>query len=177
MKLVHDIWWTFFCQHPHSKLKYANVCKTWNTWNDIPFLINEKQWIWKQVCWIGNIKIIKKWEDLDVSDFIYEPNYYYRLKLSKWNYGLAMMCQCGNVDCVKLMIEKGANNWNGGLFGACRGGNMDCVKLMIEKGANDWNGGFYDACHGGNMNCAKLMIKKGATNISVFNEYFNTLDT
>jgi hypothetical protein len=33
------------------------------------------------------------------------------------------------------MIEKGAIDWNCGLGGACEGGDLNLMKLMIEKGA------------------------------------------
>jgi len=42
-------------------------------------------------------------------------------------------CEGGNIEIVKLMIEKGATDWNWGLYGACKGGNIEIVKLMIEK--------------------------------------------
>jgi len=29
-------------------------------------------------------------------------------------------------------------NWNSGFRGARIGGHMECVELMIQKGANDW---------------------------------------
>ena len=78
------------------------------------------------------------------------------------NKHLARACRGGNMDIVKLMIEKGANHWNWGLRCACRGGHMDIVKLMIEKGADDWNWGLWGACEGGHMDIVKLMIEKGA---------------
>ena len=56
-----------------------------------------------------------------------------------WNWGLYGACSGGNIEIVKLMIEKGANKWNWGLSGACYGGNIEIIKLMTEKGADHWN--------------------------------------
>jgi len=116
----------------------------------------EKQWIWKHVCWLGNINQIQKWEKLDVR---VHWNWY---SLSKWNYGLVKACECGNIDLVNLMIEKGADDWDMGLIGACRGGNSELANYMIEKGAGYWNGGLEGACYGGNRELVDLMIEKGA---------------
>ena len=54
-----------------------------------------------------------------------------------WNRGLCRACEGGNMEIVKLMIEKGANAWDRGLIWACDRGHMEIVKLMIEKGATD----------------------------------------
>ena len=85
-----------------------------------------------------------------------------------WDWGLINACEgeddCrgGNIEIVKLMIEKGVNNWNRALYGACRGGNIEIVKLIIEKGANDWNWGLLGACYNRNIKIITLMIEKGA---------------
>jgi len=81
---------------------------------------------------------------------------------ANWDLGLKRACLGGNIDVVKLMIKKGANDWNCGLRGACLGGNMKCVELMIHKGAWDWNMGLECACRCGIMEIVKLMIHKGA---------------
>ena len=52
------------------------------------------------------------------------------------NWGLSCACHGGHIDCVKLMIEKGADWWHWGLRCACKNGHIDIVKLMIEKGAS-----------------------------------------
>jgi len=93
----------------------------------------EKQWIWKHVCFIGNINQIKKWDKLNVVWVRWK----WYLILSMWNYGLVKACQCGNIDLVNLMIEKGADDWNWGLECACRSGKRELADLMIEKGANN----------------------------------------
>ena len=140
MKLVHDIWWTLFCQEPKLFLKYNKVCQVWNDWDMNTKKIKkiwthqEKHWIWKHVCWIGNIKLIQKWEDLDVSYLkLNDDWYYYHYSVSKWNWGLFGACQGGNRELAELMIEKGANDWNRGLNCAYWGGNRELANYMIEK--------------------------------------------
>ena len=80
-----------------------------------------------------------------------------------WNWGMVNACGCGHFEIVKLMIEKGATDWDWGMGRACEGGHLEIAKLMIEKGAHDWNWGMRYACEGGHLEIVKLMIKKGAT--------------
>ena len=137
MKLVHDVWWTFFCQKPKIKLKCQGVCQVWNDWDTKTIWTHqEKQWIWKHVCWLGNIKCIQKWEDLNITNINLDARYYCQ-RISMWNFGLAKSCQYGNRELANYMIEKGANNWNWGLDGACYGGNRELADYMIEKGATN----------------------------------------
>ena len=70
---------------------------------------------------------------------------------------------CFNNDVIKIrkMIKMNLY-WNNGLYGACRGGHIDCIKFLIDKGA-DPNYGLYGACWGGHLDIVKLMIEKGAT--------------
>ena len=137
MKLVHDVWWTFFCQEPKLFFKYNNVCQIWKNWDmNTNLSQQEKHWIWKHVCWLGNISCIKKWEDLDVSNLNINIWYYFN-NISKLNYGLAKACQLGNRELADLMIGKGADDWNWGLEGACRGGKHELAYYMIEKGATN----------------------------------------
>ena len=172
MKLVHDVWWTF-CQEPKIKLKCQGVCQVWNDWDTKTIWTHqEKQWIWKHVCWLGNIKCIQKWKDLDMTNINLNIRYYIQPIYYKWNYGLVKSCQCGNRELADLMIEKGADYWDGGLYSACHGGNIDSANLMIEKGANDWDSGLNGACWSGNRELADLMIKKGATNTYLIDVYF-----
>ena len=105
MKLVHDVWWTFFCQEPRSKLKCQGVCQTWKEWDMLKqiYTRHEKQWIWKHVCWLGNIKCIQKWEDLDVVPLHFVL---FCLHLSKWNYGLVKACQGGHINIVDYMVKR-----------------------------------------------------------------------
>ena len=189
MKLVYDIWWTSFCQEPKLFLKLNKVCKMWKDWDiNTNWSQDEKQWIWKHICWLGNTLCFQKWGDLDVP-YINTNNWYYMFIAVKWNYGLMKACQSGNIDLVNYMIEKGAYNWNNGLYGACQGGNIDLVNYMIEKiekeadnfhdesiinrfenglvragilGVCNFNDGLHGACRGGNIDLVNLMIEKGA---------------
>lgn len=58
--------------------------------------------------------------------------------LSEWelNTGFVVCCGKGNVDMVKFLIGKGANDWNRGLDRACMEGNVKIAKLMVVCGAN-----------------------------------------
>ena len=130
MKLVHDIWWTFFCQEPKLSLKCQGVCRMWKEWVDMLNLKQiysrqEKKWIWKHVCWLGNVKLFHKWEDLDVSHLNIKNWYYYHTTFSKWTYGLIKACYSGKRELADYMIEKGADHWNGGLIGCYITNKMD----------------------------------------------------
>eukprot|EP00919_Chromeraceae_sp_WS-2016_P057608 GHVR01136572.1.p1 GENE.GHVR01136572.1~~GHVR01136572.1.p1 ORF type:complete len:140 (-),score=16.10 GHVR01136572.1:176-595(-) len=54
----------------------------------------------------------------------------------------SLMCYPGNNDCMKLLIEKGADvneidtYGRTALFWACEHGELDLVKLLIENGAD-----------------------------------------
>ena len=84
------------------------------------------------------------------------------------NNGLYGACRGGNLDLIKLMMTKGANDWNGGLYSACQGGHKEIIELMIAKGAYDWNGGLYSACQGGHKEIVELMIAKGADDYNLY---------
>ncbi len=73
------------------------------------------------------------------------------------------VCYAGDIRCVRLMIDLGADNWNAGLYGACYGGHRQLVDLMIERGANDWDHGLSGACQSGQKDLIDMMIKRGAT--------------
>jgi Ankyrin repeats (3 copies) len=74
----------------------------------------------------------------------------------------AMAAKGGYMGIVKLMIEKGFTNFNWAMRSAAFGGHMEIVKLMIEKGATDFNSAMKFASRGGHMEIVKLMIEKGA---------------
>ena len=93
------------------------------------------------------------------------------------NRGLIAAAEGGNIDIVKLVIEKGTKNsikikWNRGIHGATKGGNINIVKLMMKKGVEslvpmDWNWGFLGAIEGGNVNIVKLMIEKSQNSVNL----------
>jgi len=95
-----------------------------------------------------------------------------KLMISKgannWNGGMFSACHNNHTDIVQLMISKGANNLDWGLFGACKGGHIDLVNMMLQKGANDWNLGLIGACQGGHLDIIKLMLEKGAEPLSEY---------
>jgi len=88
---------------------------------------------------------------------------------TNWNIGLKRACLGGNLEMVKLMIQKGGESypfdWNSGLIGACECGHLEIVELMIQKGGEsypfDWNSGLKGACEGGHLKIVELMIQKG----------------
>jgi len=90
---------------------------------------------------------------------------------NNWNTGLLYACRYGNIDIVKLMIEKGATNDNNGfrpifnhaLYNACLfNSGYNIVKYMIEIGADNYNEGLYYACRSRNLDIINLLIDKGA---------------
>lgn len=80
----------------------------------------------------------------------------------RFNFGVFFnICRYCDTDIVKAIIKKKRfRNWNPGLYGACRRGDMETVKLMISKGANDYYEAFIRACIGGNVEIVKLMMSK-----------------
>lgn len=89
-----------------------------------------------------------------------------KVPMNDYNYNIGLNCglQSGNMEIVRLMIKKGANNYINAIYFACLSGNIEIIQLMIEKGANGYNDGLTSACQTGNMEIAKLMIEKGANN-------------
>ncbi len=116
---------TIICLCKASK-KLNEICKSYIKLEDdkrFEVIVNDNEWnnngLLEKYCKNNDVITIRKMIKLDLY----------------WDFGLWGACRSGNMDIVKLMIEKGANNWNWGLDIACAGGHLDCVKLMIEKGA------------------------------------------
>ena len=82
--------------------------------------------------------------------------------VSEWEFTRA--CQFGRLKFVNWIIKKGVKHYwlNEGLYWACNYGKLDCIKLLIEKGANDFDDGLYYACNKDKLDCVKLLIEKGA---------------
>lgn len=75
---------------------------------------------------------------------------------------------------MNLGSEIGPNfKWDCGLSGACVGGNIDIVKLMIQKGATSINYALQKACNYGNTDIVKFLSVNGASNIRpcLYNAY------
>jgi ankyrin repeat protein len=85
-------------------------------------------------------------------------DYHLIVRLKRKCTTLYYICIGGNIDVVRLMISRGANNWNYGLYGACEGGHLELANLMISYGANNWDWGLEGACIGGHLELARLMI-------------------
>ncbi|KAI3610019.1 multiple ankyrin repeats single kh domain [Moniliophthora roreri] len=92
----------------------------------------------------------------------------------KYEKALQAALEAGNLNNVKLLIEKGADpNVQGGKYGtalqaASMAGNLEIVKMLFEKGADpNVPGGMYEtalqaASREGNLEIVKLLVEKGA---------------
>lgn len=70
----------------------------------------------------------------------------------------------GQMDVVKLMLEKGADNYDRSMFIATKNGQIDIVKLMLDKGATEYNKSMNEAARHGHIDIVKLLLEKGADN-------------
>lgn len=68
----------------------------------------------------------------------------------------------GDMDTVKLMLDKGADDYNNALTQAAYSGHIEIVKLMLDKGADDYNNALTQAANNGHIEIVKLMLDKGA---------------
>lgn len=77
--------------------------------------------------------------------------------------------QNGHLNVVKFLIDSvtSENILNSVLSWAAFGGHLDIVKLSIEKGANNFNLAMYNSAFGGYTDIVKLMLEKGANNFNV----------
>lgn len=110
-----------------------------------------------RVCGSGNAKMVK----------FFIKTYKENIEL---NTGLKNACLCGNLDIVKILVNKGAHNLDSGLINACLKGNIEIVKYMTHKGALASGNGniFYSACIGGNMEIINYMIENGFNNLALW---------
>ena len=140
-----------------------------------PLLINFKKDNQTQKdFYLSMVKYISKLEEEFSIPYIpckdYNPQYfYYENHKDGYNiYDCAIRYAAlgGNMEIVKLMIEKGATDFNETMYHTAKRGHIEIVKLMIEKGATDFNFCMYGAARFGNMDILKLMIEKGATNFN-----------
>jgi Ankyrin repeats (3 copies) len=133
-----------------------------------PLLIEFKKETWKEL-FLRMTYYIAKLEILEIPYIPtkgYSPEEFYKdYKDRKDIFDGAMRFAAlgGNMEIVKLMIEKGSTDFNWAMRYAAEGGNMEIVKLMIEKGAIGFNSAMLDASEGGHMEIVKLMMEKGAT--------------
>ena len=86
-----------------------------------------------------------------------------------WNAGLSGSCKAGDVEMVRNMIARGADDFDCALFYACASRNHATrrliIDLLIEHGASNWDYGLDGACVRGSMSLVKLMLAAGAKNI------------
>ena len=80
----------------------------------------------------------------------------------------------GNVGCIHLLLDKGADvNAEGGEYGTALQAavpyrNVECIQLLLNRGADvNAEGGEYGtalqaAAYGGNVECMQLLLDKGA---------------
>jgi Ankyrin repeats (3 copies) len=134
-----------------------------------PFLIDFKKKTWTEL-FLRMSHYISKLEILGIPYIPtkgYNPEQFYKdYKYNKYifNYAMRNAVIGGNMEIVKLMIEKGAADFNYAMREAAEGGQMEIVKFMIEKGATSFNWAMAGAAEGGYMEIVKLMIEKGSTN-------------
>jgi ankyrin repeat protein len=159
--------------------KYFNskICKDDSFWahrlnEKYPLLIEFKKGTWKQFYLRMSYYIAKLEENFGIPYIptkSYNPEDFYKeFKNKKYIFNTAMTyaAKGGNMDIVKLMIEKGATAFNSSMMYAAEEGHMEIVKLMIEKGATYFNAGLIIVAGRGYMEIVKLMIEKGATNFN-----------
>lgn len=80
----------------------------------------------------------------------------------KYLEGIDVASEQGYDEIVEFLFTSIANRE---LTTACRFGQMNIVKLMIEKGANDLDEGLEFACWGGHIEIVKLLLEAGAKNL------------
>lgn len=98
-----------------------------------------------------------------------------------WNKGLYYACSTGNIQIVRLMIQKGATVPMKTFDQACITGNVKIVRLLIENIEDDnldlpfvqyeknleyWNRALLVAAQNDNLKIVKLMIEKGAKDLN-----------
>lgn len=93
---------------------------------------------------------------------------------------LNQACEDGDIKKVESLIQSGPVLIDDEtLKYSCRGRNVEIVKLMILKGANDFNSGLYSSCTHDDIEIAELMINgyndcndcNGATNFEESYKY------
>lgn len=79
----------------------------------------------------------------------------------------------GDLNLVKMIIEKGAVNFNSALVKAARSGHLNIVKYLLEekKVKNEYYDPLIDAAQFGYLDIVKYLVKKGH-NVDI-QSYFN----
>ena len=87
---------------------------------------------------------------------------------TKLEYTRALVCGAkkGNMKCMKLLKEWGADNYDDPLAWAASGRNLDCMKILRKWGATDAVKALEGATEGGDIEClvwAKEWAKESLT--------------
>jgi thiamine pyrophosphokinase len=147
----------------HNKYSFQRLIK-----RKYPLLIEFKKETWKELFLRISFYIAK----LEILGIPYIPTkgynpeqFYKKYKDSEdiFDWTMSYAAEGGQMEIVKLMIEKGATDFDSAMREAAEGGQMEIVKLMIEKGATDFDWAMNYASEGGHMEIVKLLIEKGAT--------------
>ena len=89
-------------------------------------------------------------------------------------YGALQCVRCGDVECIKFLIQKGADvnkthtTGDSPLLCAAEGGNYECMRVLIDEGAdvnhtNDYGySALWHAVFKGHLKCTQLLIEAGA---------------
>jgi len=133
-----------------------------------PLLINFKRdnQTWKDF-YLSMVKCIRKLEEEFSIPYIpwknYNPRYfyykYYKDGYNIYDCAIRYAALGGNMEIVKLMIEKGATDFNFCMYGAARFGHMDILKLMIEKGTPNYSWALNRASYGGHTEIVEYLKK------------------
>lgn len=108
-------------------------------------------------CRGGNVNVI----NLMIESLTYENC----IQVENWNYCLYNACASGNIDAVKIIIEKGSGTqflWSNAFVHACRSGNMKMVQFIIEKGIapfDELDTAILQSCYHGNMEIINLLLE------------------
>lgn len=103
-----------------------------------------------QLCHGGHILLVKKYIDYCIFDNKHSNDL---------NNGFKNACNCGHLEIVKYLIDKGANHLNIGLLEACEYGHLEIVKYLIDKGANNFNRGIREARENGHFKIVQFLIE------------------
>ena len=124
----------------------------------------------KMIFYISYLK-----EKYNIPYFGADPKYLYDLSKKfkgLYFYGLVMVAASkrGNLNVVKLMIDKGVRNFDNALYTAARGGHLNIIKYFIEKGAGDLKIGEFAAA-GGHKIIIDYLLENRYVPISKINNF------
>jgi hypothetical protein len=83
-------------------------------------------------------------------------------KKQNMSYVLPYASYSGNINLMKLFIERGDKDINFALRHAAVGHQKEAINFLIKQGANDWENGLKGAAEGGHNDLIDFFISKGA---------------